>query len=128
MNEDANRSFCPECKTPTLQSSDQEGTLLNCTKCCRRYYLYKGDFVLADGSSTPTMDYRVGVSKQSKQILIHKAECVRCRACLAICPFHAITEDSLKKEIVIKEEICTQCGRCIEVCNYEAIGYYFADK
>lgn len=128
MNEDANRSFCPECKTPTLQSSDQEGTLLNCTKCCRSYYLYKGDFVLADGSSTPTMDYRVGVSKQSKQILIHKAECVRCRACLAICPFHAITEDSLKKEIVIKEEICTQCGRCIEVCNYEAIGYYFADK
>ena len=127
MNEDANRSFCPECKTPTLQSSDQEGTLLNCTKCCRRYYFYRGDFVLADGSSTP-MDYRVRVSKQSKQIMIHKSDCVLCRACLAICPFHAITEDSSKKEIVVKEEICTQCGRCIEVCNYEAIGYYFADK
>lgn len=48
------------------------------------------------------------------------ADCIGCRACITICPSHAVTGE--KKEIhEINEESCIDCGACSRVCPSDCI-------
>ena len=46
-------------------------------------------------------------------------DCVKCGACVDVCPLSAIKEGDVKYEIV--KDICSDCGACEGVCPMGAI-------
>jgi len=46
-------------------------------------------------------------------------DCVKCGACVDVCPLSAIKEGDAKYEIV--KDICSDCGACEGVCPMGAI-------
>ena len=46
-------------------------------------------------------------------------DCVKCGACVDVCPLNAINEGDAKYEIV--KDICSDCGACEGVCPMGAI-------
>lgn len=42
--------------------------------------------------------------------------CSGCRACIAVCPYKAITADEEKKIAVVSEVLCKGCGTCAAAC------------
>ena len=51
-------------------------------------------------------------------VKINVDKCVGCEACVAACPFGAI---SMKDGVAVIGDACTQCGACVEVCPAGAI-------
>lgn len=51
------------------------------------------------------------------QVVIHDTRCIRCGACLEVCPTDAAFA-SMQGETSHPD--CTQCGRCVDVCPAEA--------
>jgi len=49
-------------------------------------------------------------------------KCIKCKACMRVCPTGAITEDSLKTGEISRTE-CIVCGRCYDVCMYDALRF-----
>jgi len=50
---------------------------------------------------------------------IDKEKCLRCGACVSVCPFLAV---ELKESgIVNDKEKCTLCGICAKICPVKAI-------
>ncbi len=45
--------------------------------------------------------------------------CLRCNACVVVCPEEAIKEGDPKYEIIVDK--CTSCGKCEPVCPVKAI-------
>jgi MinD superfamily P-loop ATPase len=52
--------------------------------------------------------------------IINIEECTRCRECIDVCRFHAITEKE-DEEIFIDPISCEGCGVCSHVCSADAI-------
>lgn len=52
-------------------------------------------------------------------LTINREECTGCEACVAACPFGALSMDDERKAVV--DEKCTACGACIEVCLVQAL-------
>jgi heterodisulfide reductase subunit A len=46
--------------------------------------------------------------------------CAGCKLCIAVCPYKAITFDSVKKISVVNEAICRGCGTCAAACGGKA--------
>jgi ferredoxin-type protein NapH len=53
---------------------------------------------------------------------IDTGKCIKCKACMRVCPTNAITEDSLKTGEISRTE-CIVCGRCYDVCMYDALKF-----
>ena len=53
--------------------------------------------------------------------------CIGCRMCVAICPFGAMSFDTLAKK-VIKCDFCDGDPQCVVCCEAKAIDYVDADK
>jgi ferredoxin-type protein NapH len=49
-------------------------------------------------------------------------KCIKCKACMRVCPTGAITEESLKTGEISRTE-CIVCGRCYDVCMYDALKF-----
>jgi len=52
------------------------------------------------------------------EMMLRDSRCIRCGACLAVCPAAAITRHG--EDIVTDRSLCTRCGQCAEVCFAEA--------
>ena len=59
-------------------------------------------------------------------ILLDESICVKCRACLAACPFGAITMD--REGELIKCDLCEGDPSCVKHCETEAIKFVRADR
>ncbi|MGC9106912.1 MAG: 4Fe-4S binding protein [Infirmifilum sp.] len=55
---------------------------------------------------------------------IDPEKCIKCRACIRVCPTGAINENSLSTGEISRTE-CIACGRCYDVCMYDAIHFGF---
>jgi ferredoxin len=53
-----------------------------------------------------------------RKIDLDEPECIRCGACLPVCPTEAI---SLPQALEISQSLCYGCGRCVPVCPTEAL-------
>ncbi|HNT36243.1 MAG TPA: CoB--CoM heterodisulfide reductase iron-sulfur subunit A family protein, partial [bacterium] len=47
---------------------------------------------------------------------IDESLCSGCKTCSSMCPFHAITFDSVRGISVINEALCKGCGTCVAAC------------
>ena len=56
-------------------------------------------------------------------IEIIEAKCVKCYACVRICPVQAIKVDVNRDVPKIVHERCIGCGSCVTICSPEAIAY-----
>lgn len=55
--------------------------------------------------------------------------CSGCKSCIGLCPYKAITYDTVKKRAVINEILCRGCGVCVASCPSGAIiGQHFTDS
>jgi nitroreductase/NAD-dependent dihydropyrimidine dehydrogenase PreA subunit len=62
-----------------------------------------------------------------KYLSVDKFKCIRCAACVAVCPIKIIKLDPVSRlpEMVSKgEKICLRCGHCISVCPHRALSLY----
>ena len=53
-----------------------------------------------------------------RKIELEEPHCIRCSACLPICPTEAIT---LPDALAISQDLCYGCGRCVPVCPTDAL-------
>jgi iron only hydrogenase large subunit-like protein/PAS domain-containing protein len=54
---------------------------------------------------------------------IHQEDCIRCYACVRICPVKAIRVDAKTEFPSILPERCIGCGSCFRTCSPDAITY-----
>lgn len=50
--------------------------------------------------------------------MIRETRCIRCAACVPVCPQHAITLNGAGA--TIDRALCTRCGACVDVCYADA--------
>lgn len=53
------------------------------------------------------------------EMMLHPRRCIRCEACVEVCPEHAISTDG-DGIINTDRELCVRCGSCAETCYAEA--------
>jgi electron transfer flavoprotein alpha subunit len=63
----------------------------------------------------------------SDPIKIDAEKCVRCGACIPVCPYNAMTPDATEFP-VIDLQVCALCGACVNVCPSDAIAIEQAGK
>lgn len=56
------------------------------------------------------------------RVIINQKKCVKCQKCIAVCPLHAIDEESLSAGTIRSE--CAKCGKCADNCPTQAISYH----
>lgn len=54
---------------------------------------------------------------------IHQQDCIKCYACVRICPVKAIKVDATTEYPSIIHERCIGCGSCLRACSPNAISY-----
>jgi uncharacterized pyridoxamine 5'-phosphate oxidase family protein/NAD-dependent dihydropyrimidine dehydrogenase PreA subunit len=91
-------------------------------KCLAPYVIYRGKGEIFDLSGNRGKLYRErfsfgGESVRPAGFRINE-NCTACSACLAECPFDAITEG---EPYVVDPNRCDECGACYSVCPSEAI-------
>jgi heterodisulfide reductase subunit A len=52
---------------------------------------------------------------------VNKDSCSGCKTCISLCPYKALTYDSMKKIVSVNEVLCRGCGVCVTVCPSAAI-------
>jgi heterodisulfide reductase subunit A len=61
--------------------------------------------------------------------VIDENKCSGCQVCIDLCPYKAISFDSIKKVSEINQAICKGCGTCVAACPSKAIrGKHFASE
>lgn len=67
---------------------------------------------------------REAISRDEKlnMVMVNKGLCIGCRKCIAVCPFGAVTFDTIKSEIV-KCDLCGGDPECVHFCESGAIEY-----
>ena len=61
--------------------------------------------------------------KTDPLLLIHPEDCIKCYACIRICPVKAIRVDVNTEYPSILPERCIGCGSCYQICPLSAISY-----
>ena len=56
------------------------------------------------------------------RVMLNYDICIGCRMCVAVCPFGAMSFDSIAKR-VIKCDLCDGDPLCVKFCGYEALQY-----
>lgn len=62
-----------------------------------------------------------------KHLTVDKFKCIRCGACIAVCPIKIIKFDPstrLPAMVSKGEKICLRCGHCVSVCPHRALSLY----
>ncbi len=95
---------------------DKQGFICNCCTCCCGIL-----------SMAVKYNYWKIFQKTDYIPVIVEEKCKKCRRCVNICPFYALTyvmgdkEDKSEDKILIREEVCIGCGVCASNCPQEAI-------
>ena len=55
---------------------------------------------------------------RGQELIARAGRCIRCGACLAVCPEGAVHEEG--DAVVTDRERCSLCGACVEACFAEA--------
>lgn len=50
-----------------------------------------------------------------------KDRCIRCAACVPICPAHALSLPDGDAKVVLDRKRCTNCGKCVKECDPKAL-------
>jgi carbon-monoxide dehydrogenase iron sulfur subunit len=61
------------------------------------------------------------------RVMIDYDKCIGCRLCVAVCPFGAISFDSIARK-VIKCDLCEGDPLCVRFCSYGALKYLDASE
>ena len=59
--------------------------------------------------------------------MIDYDRCIGCRMCVAVCPFGAVSFDSIQKRVV-KCDLCDGDPLCVKFCMYGALQYVEASE
>lgn len=95
---------------------DKQGFICNCCTCCCGIL-----------SMAVKYNYWDIFQKTDYIPIINQEKCKKCKKCVNICPFYALTykmgekEDKSEDSIEVREEICIGCGVCASNCPQEAI-------
>jgi heterodisulfide reductase subunit A len=52
---------------------------------------------------------------------VNEDSCSGCKTCISLCPYKALTYDSVKKIVSVNEVLCKCCGVCVVTCPGAAI-------
>jgi len=59
---------------------------------------------------------------QGLEIEFYRSKCIKCCACLKVCPKNAVNPDpELKSGFKIDKNLCDECGDCVKACPAEAL-------
>ena len=58
-------------------------------------------------------------NRKDKRIVIDRAKCAYCGACIAVCKFNA--NELVETFLMINEDECTVCMSCIKTCPMRAL-------
>jgi NAD-dependent dihydropyrimidine dehydrogenase PreA subunit len=54
---------------------------------------------------------------------VEKQSCIKCGACVKVCPADAVRMDGEESFIEIKKSLCLECTTCAQICPKNAIRY-----
>jgi iron only hydrogenase large subunit-like protein len=69
------------------------------------------------------LNFRDNWGKMEPLFIIHEDKCIKCYACVRICPVKAISVDEHSEFPHIMDERCIGCGSCYRTCSPGAIDY-----
>lgn len=64
------------------------------------------------------------IEQEPNTAWVREEECSGCKSCIPLCPYTAITFDSIKEKAVINEALCKGCGTCVASCPSGSIGQH----
>ncbi|MHA1297921.1 MAG: ATP-binding protein [Candidatus Helarchaeota archaeon] len=100
----------------TQNTIDKQGFICNCCTCCCGIL-----------SMAVKYNYWDIFQKTDYVPVIDEDKCIKCKKCINICPFYALTyqtgekEDKSEDKILVREEVCIGCGVCASNCSKDAI-------
>ncbi len=100
----------------TQNTVDRHGFVCNCCTCCCGVL-----------STAIRFNYWEIFQKSDYIPVIDAEKCIKCKKCVKICPFYALTyktgekEDKSEDEIIVREDVCVGCGVCAANCPKDAI-------
>jgi len=98
----------------TQNTVDRQGFICNCCTCCCGIL-----------STAVKYNYWDIFQKSDYVPVIDDEKCKKCKKCVDICQFYALTyksgETKAEDKIRVREEVCIGCGICASNCPQEAI-------
>ncbi len=92
-------------------------TICHCCPCCCLWKVYPN----LDSDISDKLEKLDGV-----QVKLHDDNCKKCKKCLDMCMFKAISMEDGK--ITIDTDNCKGCGLCANSCKFDAISIEYSDK
>jgi Pyruvate/2-oxoacid:ferredoxin oxidoreductase delta subunit len=104
------------CVHITQNTEDRQGFICNCCTCCC-------------GILSTAVKYNYwDIFQRSDYVpVIDEAKCIKCKKCVNVCPFFALTyqqgdkEDKSEDHVLVREDVCVGCGVCAANCPKDAI-------
>ena len=98
----------------TQNTIDRQGFICNCCTCCCGIL-----------STAVKYNYWNIFQKSDYLPVIDEEKCKKCKKCVDICQFYALSyksgESKAEDKIVVREDVCIGCGICASNCPQEAI-------
>jgi len=98
----------------TQNTIDRQGFICNCCTCCCGIL-----------STAVKYNYWNIFQKSDYLPVIDEEKCKKCKKCVDICQFYALSyksgESKAEDKILVREDVCIGCGICASNCPQEAI-------